>query len=140
MKTVVVDASVVAAALFSEPHSAAARALLVAGDGLYAPDLVYAEVANVIWKRHRRGEIDEKDAADLLDDVMRLPLKITPSQQLAGPALALALRTGRTAYDCLYLALAVQTNGVMVSNDRRLINSLASGPLKRHVAWLGQTN
>ena len=137
MKAAVIDASVIAAAFFPEPHSTAARALLVSGDGLYAPDLVYAEVANVIWKRHRRGEIDGEDAADLLSDIMRLPLEIIPSEQLVGPALELAMRTGRTAYDCLYVALAVQIKTTMVSDDRRLVNALAHGPLKDHVAWLG---
>jgi predicted nucleic acid-binding protein len=138
MKAAVLDASVIAAAFFPEPHSAAARALLVSGNDLYAPDLVYAEVANVIWKRYGRGEIDQRDAADLLSDVMGLPLEITPSEQLAGPALELAMRTGRTAYDCLYVALAVQLGGRMITNDRRLVNALANGPLKNHVAWLGQ--
>ena len=68
---------------------------------------------------------------------MRLPLEITPSEQLVGPALELAMRTGRTAYDCLYVALAVQIKTTMVTNDRRLVNALARGPLKDHVAWLG---
>jgi predicted nucleic acid-binding protein len=137
MKAVVVDASVIAAAFFPEPHSAAARTLLTSGDSLYVPDLVYAEVANVFWKRHGRGEIDEKDAADLLSDVLRLPLEVTPSRQLASAALELAMRTGRTAYDCLYIALAVQSKTVMVSNDRRLVNALSGGPWKSHIAWLG---
>jgi len=137
MKAVVVDASVIAAALFPELHSMEAKSLLASGNGLYAPDLVYAEVTNVIWKRHSRGEIDDKDAAEFLGDVMRLPLNITPSEQLVGPALKFAIRTGRTAYDCLYMALAVQTKTVMVTNDRRLVNALASGPLKEHIVWLG---
>jgi len=139
MKAAVIDASVIAAAFFPEPHSAAAKALLVSGTDLYAPDLVYAEVANVIWKRHSRGEIDGDDAADLLSDILRLPLETVPSEQLVAPALELAMRTGRTAYDCLYVALAVQIKTVMVSNDRRLVNALAGGPLKDRVAWLGQT-
>jgi len=137
MKAVVIDASVIAAAFFPEPHSIAAKTLLASGDDLYAPDLVYAEVANVLWKRHGRGEIDDKEAADLLSDIKRLPLTITPSEQLVGPALELAMRTGRTAYDCLYVALAMQAKIVMVSADRRLVNALASGPLKNHIAWLG---
>ena len=48
------------------------------------------------------------------------------------------MRTSRTVYDCLYVALAVQIKSVMVTNDRRLVNALAGGPLKDHVAWLGQ--
>jgi hypothetical protein len=27
----------------------------------------------------------------------------------------------------------------MLSNDRRLVNALSSGPLKNHVAWLGRS-
>lgn len=138
MKAAVIDASVVAAAFFPEPHSAAGQAMLTSDVHLHAPDLIYAEVANVIWKRHRRGEIDGRDAADLWGDILSLSLDIVPSEQLAGPALELALRTGRTVYDCLYVALALQTKTVMVSTDRRLVNALASGPLKDSVSWLGQ--
>ncbi len=137
MKTTVVDASVIAAAFFPESCSIAARTLLTSGCRLYAPDLIYTEVANVIWKRHGRGEIQPLEASDMLGDVMSLPLEITPSDHLVAAALELAMRTGRTVYDCLYVALAVQRKTVMTSNDRRLVNALAGGPLKHHVAWLG---
>ncbi len=138
MKTAVIDASVVAAALFGETHGDAARAILVSGVQLRAPDLIYAELANVIWKRYHRGEIDETEAAGLMSDVMALLLEVAPSQQLAAPALELAMRTGRTVYDCLYVALAVQLKTVVVTLDRRLVNALSGGPLKSHVAFLGQ--
>jgi predicted nucleic acid-binding protein len=140
MKTAVIDASVDAAALFPETRGKAARTLLTSGGALHAPDMIYVEVANVIWKRFRRGEIDGRDAADLLNDVTRLPLRVTPSAQLLAPALALAIVTDRTVYDCLYVALAVVVKSVMVSNDRRLVNALAGGPMKRHIAWLGQSH
>jgi predicted nucleic acid-binding protein len=137
MKPLVIDASVVAAAFFPEKHTAAARSLLLAGGALHAPDLIYAEIANVIWKRHRRGEIDGDEATGLLSDILDLPLEITSSEELVGGALELALRTERTVYDCLYLALAVQRKTTMVSGDHRLVNALADGPLKDHVAWIG---
>jgi predicted nucleic acid-binding protein len=136
MKAVVVDASVIMAALFPEPLSKEAKNLLDSGADLLAPDLIYPEAANVLWKRYGRGEIDNKDTVDLFHDVMSLPLKITPSAQLAAPALALAIQTDRTVYDCLYVALAVRTQTVMISNDRRLINSLSAGPLKKFIAGL----
>ena len=47
------------------------------------------------------------------------------------------LPSRRTVYDCLYVALAVQSKTAMVSDDRRLVNALIDGPLKDHVAWLG---
>ena len=138
MKSCVVDASVVAAAFFRETHADAARALLATDGELHAPDLIYAEVANVIWKRQRRGEIDEAEAIEMLADFLSLPLRTTPSEELLAPALQLAMNTGRTVYDCLYLALAVTNKTVMVSADKRLVNALASGPLGKHVAWIGE--
>lgn len=140
MKPLVVDASVIAAAFFPEKHTKAARTVLLSEENLCAPDLIYAEIANVIWKRHGRGEIDREEAIDLLNDVLALPLEITPSEQLVTAALELALRTGRTAYDCLYVALAVQKKTTMVSGDQRLVNALAAGPLKDHVASLDAAN
>lgn len=136
MRALVIDASVVAAAFFPEEHSEAARSLLLSPSRLHAADLIHAEVASVIWKRHRRGEIDAGEAADLLADVLALPLEITPLEQLASDALALAIRSDRTVYDCLYLALAVRQKTVMVSGDQRLVNALSSGPLKNFVAGL----
>ena len=133
----VADASVVAAAFFPEPHSQEAQALLVSGNHLCTPDLIYPELANVVWKRYTRGEIAADESSALLADMMALPLEITSSERVAGAALALAMQTGRTAYDCLYLALAVQSKAVMISNDRRLVNALRTGPLKDHAAWLG---
>jgi predicted nucleic acid-binding protein len=137
MKTCVVDASVVAAAFFQEDHAGAAKAILASERGVHAPDLLYAEVANVIWKRHGRGEIDEAEAAEMMADVLRLPLQITASANLVEAALELALTTHRTVYDCLYLALAVRSKSLMYTGDRRLANALADGPLKKHVAWIG---
>lgn len=139
MKRCVVDASVVAAAFFQEEHAKAAQALLAADRDLLAPDLLYAEFANVVWKRHRRGEIDDDEAAQLVADVLRLPLQITAAGELAGSALELALRTGRTVYDCLYLALAVKTRSRMICADLRLVNALADSPLEKHITWIGKS-
>ena len=138
MTACVVDASVAAAAFFPEDHSEATRELLGSGQALHAPDLIWAELANVIWKRYRLSEIDEAEAEDLLADTLALPLRITPSDGLLEAALELAMRTGRTVYDCLYLALAVKSNTVMITADRRLARALADGPLGAHVTWIGE--
>lgn len=133
MKTCVIDASVAAAAFFQEPHAAAAREVLIAGRTLHAPDLIYAEFGNVVWKRHRRGVIDDEEAAELLSDFLRLPLEVAPSSELAATALQLAMRTGRTMYDSLYLALALKRDAPLVTCDKRLVNALADTPLAEQV-------
>jgi predicted nucleic acid-binding protein len=139
MNRCVVDASVVAAAFFREEHAETARRLLLSDVELYAPDLIYAELASVVWKRRRRGELAEEEAIQLLADMLTLPLVVAPSRELADGALQAALRTGRTVYDCLYLALGAKLQTVMVTADRRLANALSSGPLEKHIAWIGDS-
>jgi len=48
----------------------------------------------------------------------------------------LADRAGRTVYDCMYLALAVQLGGRMVTADERFVNGLANGPWANYVIRL----
>ena len=137
MKRLVVDASVIAAVFLQDVYAEAAKALIGSGRELHAPDLIYAELASAVWKSRRRGEIDREEAQRLLEDFMTASLRITPCVKLVGRALDIALETGRTVYDCLYLALAVETGSVMVTGDRRLVNSLARTPLVKYVAWIG---
>jgi len=137
MKACVIDASVIAAAFFQEQFAQVAAAMLASDRPLHAPDLVISEFASVIWKRQRRKEIDNTEAAELLADFRSLPLRLTSSNELIESALELALRTGRTVYDCLYLALAVRTKSIMVSADNRLVNALLGTPLEKHIVWIG---
>lgn len=139
MNRCVLDASTVAAAFLQERWAANAQALL-SGEAteFHAPDLLAAEFANVIWKRVTRGQLDAGEADALLSDFQRLPITWTASSKLCGPALAMASATGRTVYDCLYVALAVSLDCRMISADKRLVNALATTPLAKHVVWIGQ--
>lgn len=139
MKRCVIDASVVAAALLQEEHAASARAVLTSGAELLAPDLIIAEMGNVLWKRFARGELSEEEAAALLTDFLALPIALTPSIDLIEPALELAKRTGRTVYDCLYVALALSHDCAVVTADERLVQALQKTPLARFVASIGST-
>jgi predicted nucleic acid-binding protein len=137
MKACVVDASTVAAALFQEEYKGEARVVLKEAEPLWAPDLICAEFGSVVWKRCRRGAIDERQARGVMAAFLGLPLRIVRSAALIEDALRLGLATGRTVYDCLYLALAVQQGCQMVTADQRLANALAGGPLERHMRWIG---
>lgn len=137
MSALVVDASVVAAALFPEPLHDAAATVLVSGGRLLAPDLLVAELGNVAWKRYRRGELLAEEAQAMLSDARRIPIELTPSAALVDAALSIAVHTGRSVYDSLYLALAVASGTVMVTADRRLVNACAGTPFAPHLALLG---
>jgi predicted nucleic acid-binding protein len=138
MKSCVVDASVVAAAFFQEQYADEARKLLTSGTQLLAPDLIHCELANVIWKRQQRGEIDAAEAMELLDDSRALPLRIVSSGGLMDAALRLAIQSRRTVYDCLYLAVAISHKCAMATCDRRLVNALKGTPVEAHAVWIAE--
>jgi len=102
----VVDASVAVKWLVPESHADAARRILSPNHELLAPDLIWAEVGNVIWKKWRCGEVPGQAAGDLLQDFRRYPVQTFASRALMSAAWDLAERYGRSFYDSLYLALA----------------------------------
>lgn len=138
MKPVVVDASVAAKWFFPEQRSRAALRLLDGKHYLLAPDLIRGELGNIAWKNHRRGLITADEAAEIVRQFLLLPLEICDSDLLIVSAVELATATGRTVYDSLYVALALDRKAVFVTADQRLVNALSEGPLSRHVRLLGK--
>lgn len=136
MSRIVPDASVVAAAFFNERHSKAAGELLGSDHDLLAPDLLAAEFTNVVWKRRRAGEIETTEAKEMLDGFIGLPIALHNSAVLIGSALDLAIAFERTAYDCLYIALAVREDATFITADARLANALARTPLTDYIRKL----
>jgi predicted nucleic acid-binding protein len=133
----VVDANVVAKWFVPERLSEEALGLLDGVHELATPDLLWPEVGNVLWKKARALELTPKEAADVVQALERLPLTVFPSRLLLEAALEIALRTERTVYDSLYLALAVALECRLATADERLANAMAGGPLARHVVWIG---
>jgi len=132
----VVDASVVAKWFLPEVHTAAALRVLEAGRELHAPDFLLLELDNVFCKRIRRGELTEKDGAGARDLLRRLPVTMHPFRQLQDLAYETALVTGRSMYDCLYVALAVLLDGQVVTADHRLYKAMAGGVLAENLLWV----
>jgi len=125
----VVDASVAIKWFVPEVHHEAARRLLREGFELLSPDLVRAEVGNVLWKKWRRGELSAGEAVAILRDFGRFPLRIRTSASLVEGTWTVAERFGRSFYDGLYVALAVETESSLVTADLRLYNALRDDAL-----------
>lgn len=107
-------------------------------DELHIPAFFFdLEIANILWKKVRRTEITRADADLILAQLPALPVTRHPEAPLLTSAFDLADRTQRTVYDCLYLALAVQLGGRMVTADQRLHNSLAGTPWAPYCCWVG---
>jgi predicted nucleic acid-binding protein len=132
----VVDASVALKWVFPEIYSDAARLLLQKNRELLAPDLIWAEVGNALWKKQRKGEIDGDAAQELLRDFRRFPIKIHPSETILDNAWSIAVDCDRSLYDCLYLALATSSACTLVTADRKLYNALNPGPLADFLTWV----
>ena len=114
----VIDASVAAKWLAPEPDSPLADALL--DDELIVPDLLFAEVGNILWKKQLRGEMDASATHVGARWLLQVPVQVHDSASLLADALALALQLQHPAYDCFYLALARQVDAPLVTADRRL--------------------
>ena len=119
MAAYVLDASVLAALYVDDPATEQAEAALARAeaDALHAPDIALLEVANVLWKRVRRGELQAQDAMTAIADLSAAPIQFHSIGNLVAQSLALALSHGFTAYDATYVALATRVGGIVLTND-----------------------
>jgi predicted nucleic acid-binding protein len=137
MSLLVVDASVGIKWFVPEILSPEAVTLRNAGHDLHIPDFFEVEIANIVWKKLRRGELTRADADDIVTQLVALPLTRHAESPLLASALDVAAKSQRPVYDCIYLALAKQLGGVMITADEKLVNALAATPWASVVAWLG---
>jgi predicted nucleic acid-binding protein len=136
MTRYVVDASVVAKWFIPEVHSDAALRILEDAADLLAPDLLVAELGNVLWKKVRLGELRALEGREILAAFEAAPLRIHPSSPLLELAFEIAITTRRSVYDCLYVALAASNDCRMITADRRLYRALRESPLASHLQWV----
>jgi predicted nucleic acid-binding protein len=85
-----------------------------------APDLIWAELTNVFAFHVRTRAIEVGAAAEILEQLLALPLETEPMRTTAAGALATALRHGLSGYDAFYLVLADAAEAVLVTADRKL--------------------
>lgn len=123
--TLVVDASVVVKWAIPEVHASDARRLLAADQPLVGPTILPIEIGNILWKKVRRAELTEADAARALSQLIAEVRVDTDRPGLLDSALQLAIRYDRSVYDALYVALALAEDCQFVTADLRLYNALA---------------
>ncbi|NPV07727.1 MAG: type II toxin-antitoxin system VapC family toxin [Anaerolineae bacterium] len=136
MSDIVVDASVAVKWFVPEVHSDAARRLLQDGTDLLAPDLIWAEVGNVLWRKWRSGELAAEDACGILVSFRRMPLRMHAGESLYDVAWPVAYALGMTFYDSLYLALALKAGCTLVTADLRLCSAVRGSQWSNHCLWV----
>lgn len=125
-RTIVFDASVVVKLVIDEPlsdqtHSLLRQLFLQPGIHLCVPDLLYTECANVFWKYVNRGVFSEDEAHEFLSDVQGYSFDTIPVSDHLQKALELACKFQLSVYDACYLAVADLQDGILITEDRRLI-------------------
>ena len=138
MPKLVVDASVVIKWFVPEPLSLEAWRILdhyrAGALDLVAPDLLNAEVGNIVWKKQTFQGLGPDDANAVIDGFRSLVIAFTPTAELLLDAYNLAITHQRTVYDSLYLALSIREGCQFVTADERLANAVSS--TISSVVWL----
>lgn len=138
MTSLVVDASAMFKCLVAEEWSTEAVGLLQSADSLTAPDLLYAECANAIWKQARRGLLPGPDADELVMRLREYPLQALPLGDLTADALRISLAFDHPIYDCYYVAATIQSGHTLVTADRVLAKLARDVGLGERVVLLGR--
>ena len=116
----VLDTSVAAAWYLPEEFAAEARAyrerLLAGSIRLLVPSLHYWEFANVLRTYVRRRELDAALAREIYD--LHLDAPLDPAEPDRRRVLETALEYDATAYDAVYIALALEQDVVLLSAER----------------------
>lgn len=123
----VIDANIGVKAILKESNSA--KALQLRQDSrkgihqLFAPDLYFLEVGNVLVMASRSGKIPATDLPLFYADLIRHQPIICPSTALFPRAYSIASRIQVSVYDAIYLALSEHEGCPLVSDDAKLMNA-----------------
>ena len=131
--TLVVDASVALKWVLDEEGVERAEAI-VGTNPLIAPDFLILECANVLAQNVRRRKLTEEEATAGLARVRASGVRLEPTDAYVDEAQRLVMALGASAYDSLYLALALATPCRLLTADLRfaeLVDATHAGVVRR---------
>lgn len=123
MNTFVIDASIAVKWVVEEEGTPEALALRQR-TRLIAPELLVAECANILWKKVARDELLREEALLAAKLLQGAEVELLPMRSLFEVATTLAIELVHPAYDCIYLALAIENDCQFVTADERLLRKL----------------
>jgi predicted nucleic acid-binding protein len=127
---IVIDTNIAAALLLRLSYSDAARTAVARASSLIAPDLIFHEMANLLWRLTTTGTIDSRLAYRVLDEVPTLLSDCIPGRDLLPESFDLAVTLAHPAYDCFFVRTAVCHDALLLTADRRLAKALEDSRIK----------
>src|SRR5258708_2234732 len=129
----VIDASMALAWLFErqdkQEATCADRVLSFLDNAeAFVPSLWHTEIINALLVGERRRVVTEAQVIDYLNRLSALPLMtdVITVHSRRDLVMALAREHHLTAYDAVYLDLALRTNAVLATFDRQLASAMRS--------------
>lgn len=119
---IVVDTNLIGYLVIPGEQTDEAERVLVKDPDWVAPRLWRSELRNVLALYLRQGLLDLEDAVAVMDQAERL-MAGREGRTSSLPVLALAQRSGRSAYDCEFVALASELGVPLVTADRQLVRA-----------------
>jgi predicted nucleic acid-binding protein len=127
--TLVIDASMVVAALIDSGPDGRWAETLLTSDSLAGPHMLTAEAANILRRSALAGAISAEQASLAHADLLDLRVELFPYAPFASRIWE--LRGNVTCYDAWYVSVAEALNAPLATLDGRL--SKAPGPRCRFV-------
>ncbi len=87
---------------------------------LMSPDLLLAEVAQVLHRKTSAQIISQAESDDILEAILRLPLELAAHRALLEASVRFARQYRLTVYDALFCTLALDHRAELVTCDVRL--------------------
>jgi predicted nucleic acid-binding protein len=132
----VVDSSVVLKWFVHEPQREAAVSLRDPDNTLVAPDLVFAEVTNALWRKVRKNEVQPVQVTHAISEMSSMLVVRPIDPQMTSVAFAIARELEHSIYDCLFLACAREEEADLVTADQKFLAKLTNTAFATHVRAL----
>jgi len=135
MRTIVIDASMAAAWTLDDEKTKRTDRILneVKNNHPITTSLFWHEYRNLLVTNQKRGRLLRGRVSVLLQDMRQLEMEEC-RQDNDENVVSLAFRHNLSAYDAAYLALAMQGNALLATNDKKLARAAWLEGIELHTA------
>lgn len=117
---IVVDTNIIGYLFLSSKRTAQVEQALLKDSDWVAPPLWRSELRNVLATCTNRSLIDLEDALLIISEAEQL-MKDAEYEVASEQVIRLATQSGCSAYDCEFVALAMDLNSTLVTVDKKIL-------------------